>query len=352
MADKETVVVIGAGVIGLSTALCIQRHLKPSQSVLIVAREFPNATSVNYASPWAGAHYRPVPGTSPQFIREAKQAKRTYEVMKQLAAEEPAAGIKFMEGIEHLEAPPREYLECFDGENNVYAHLDGFRQLSKDELPPGVKWGVRYWTWCLNSPVYLAFLLRKFILKGGETKEYTLSSPMEAFELAKNVKTVVNCSGMGFADPKSFIIRGQTCLVRNPCSVTITRQNADGSWSFCIPRPLEGGTIIGGTKQPHNWNHNPSPEIRAQLLENASKWFPFTPESQGKFDVIRDIVGRRPAREGGVRIEAEKVGIDDYKTIVHAYGAAGRGYELSWGIAEDVIEVMLKNGLLQEKSSL
>lgn len=134
--------------------------------------------------------------------------------------------------------------------------------------------------------------------------------------------------------------------------MTITRQNADGSWSFCIPRPLEGGTIIGGTKQPHNWNHNPSPEIRAQLLENASKWFPFTPESQGKFDVIRDIVGRRPAREGGVRIEAEKVGIDDYKTIVHAYGAAGRGYELSWGIAEDVIEVMLKNGLLQEKSSL
>jgi len=134
--------------------------------------------------------------------------------------------------------------------------------------------------------------------------------------------------------------------------VTITRQNADGSWSFCIPRPLEGGTIIGGTKQPHNWNPNPSPEIRAQLLENASKWFPFTPESQGKFDVIRDIVGRRPAREGGVRIEAEKVGMDDYKTIVHAYGAAGRGYELSWGIAEDVIDVMLKNGLLQEKSSL
>jgi len=133
--------------------------------------------------------------------------------MKQLAAEEPAAGIKFMEGIEHLEAPPREYLECFDGENNVYAHLDGFRQLSKDELPPGVKWGVRYWTWCLNSPVYLAFLLRKFILKGGETKEYTLSSPMEAFELAKNVKTVVNCSGMGFADPKSFIIRGMKPVV-------------------------------------------------------------------------------------------------------------------------------------------
>ncbi|KAL2011094.1 hypothetical protein VTN00DRAFT_3812 [Thermoascus crustaceus] len=352
MEEKETIVVIGAGVIGLTTALCIQQHLKPSQSVLIVAREFPDATSINYTSPWGGAHYRPVPGTSPQLIREAKQAARTYDVFKRLAAEEPASSIKFLEGIEHLEAPPPEYLEAVDSENNVYAHLDGFRQLSKDELPPGVKWGVRYWTWSVNSPVYCAFLLRKFILKGGETKEYTLVTPMEAFELAKNVKTVVNCSGMGFADPKSFIIRGQTCLVRNPCPVTVTRQNADGTWSFCIPRPLEGGTIIGGTKEPHDWHPNPRPETRARLLENASKWFPFTPESQGKFDVIRDIVGRRPAREGGVRIEAEKLGVDGDNTIVHAYGAGGRGYELSWGIAEDATEVMLKNGLLQEKSSL
>lgn len=179
----------------------------------MVAREFPNATSINYTSPWGGAHYRPVPGTSPQLIREAKQAARTYDVVKRLAAEEPASGIQFLEGIEHLEAPPPEYLEAVDSENNVYAHLDGFRQLSKDELPPGVKWGARYWTWSVNSPVYCAFLLRKFILKGGETKEYTLASPMEAFELAKNVKTVVNCSGMGFSDPKLFIVRGRHAIV-------------------------------------------------------------------------------------------------------------------------------------------
>jgi len=143
---------------------------------------------------------------------------------------------------------------------------------------------------------------------------------------------------------------GQTCLVRNPVSATITRQNTDGSWSFCIPRPLDGGTVIGGTKQPHDWDPNPSPEIRARLLENASKWFPFTPESRGKFDVIQDIVGRRPAREGGMRIEVEKLG--NGKQIVHAYGAGGRGFELSWGVAEDTAALMLENGLLREKAVL
>ena len=113
---------------------------------------------------------------------------------------------------------------------------------------------------------------------------------------------------------------------------------------------MGGGTIIGGTKQPHNWDPNPSIETRNQLLANAAKWFPFTPESGGKFDVIRDIVGRRPAREGGMRIEAEKVAEDKY--VVHAYGAGGRGYELSWGVAGDVVKLMRENGLVTEKASL
>lgn len=140
------------------------------------------------------------------------------------------------------------------------------------------------------------------------------------------------------------VLIGQTCLVRNPCSTTITRQNTDGTWSFCIPRPLDGGTIIGGTKQPHNWDPNPSEETRAELLANAAKWFPFPEESNGQFDVIRDIVGRRPAREGGVRVEIESLA--GGRHVVHAYGAGGRGYELSKGVAEDTTALMMKHGLL------
>ncbi|GES63833.1 FAD dependent oxidoreductase superfamily [Aspergillus terreus] len=349
MPDKETIVVIGAGVIGLSAALCIQERLTRSQSVLIAARDFPNTTSLNYASPWAGAHYRPVPASTPQAAREERQARRTYQHFKTLAATEPAAAVQALDGIEHLENPPAEYLDP-RAIPDFFAHLDGFRQLAADEVPAGVTWAVRYRTFAVNSPVYCAYLLRRFVLQGGQTREYTLGDPMEAFHLADNVRTVVNCSGLGFGDPKSFIIRGQTCLVRNPCDVTLTRQNSDGSWSFCIPRPLGGGTIIGGTKQPRDWDPAPSRETREKLLVNAAKWFPFTPESEGKFDVIRDIVGRRPAREGGMRIEAEKVAGD--RTIVHAYGAGGRGYELSWGVAEDVLSLMREKGLIKERASL
>ena len=148
-----------------------------------------------------------MPGSTPQAVREETQAKETYRYLKQLASSDVSSGVAVVEGIEHLENPPAEYLD----EQSVresYGHLDGFRHLGSDECPAGVRWGVRYDTVTINSPVYCAYLLRKFVLGGGVAREYTVIDPKEAFYLAPNVKTVVNCSGLGFGDERSFIIRG------------------------------------------------------------------------------------------------------------------------------------------------
>jgi D-amino-acid oxidase len=216
-----------AGIIGLSTAHHIQQHLAPTQSLLVVARDFPSSTSIDYTSPWAGAHYRPIPGTSAQARKEANQARRTYEHFKSLSASEPDAGIRFIEGIEHLEAPPAEYVDGI-GVDVAYGHLDDFRHLGGDddddgsELPEGVRWGVRYKTYVVNSPVYCAFLLRRILSNGGRTRACTLSNAEEAFRLDRNVRAVINCSGLGFGDAKSFIIRGiRHCI---PLSLSWDRQ--------------------------------------------------------------------------------------------------------------------------------
>ncbi|KAH8696432.1 FAD dependent oxidoreductase superfamily [Talaromyces proteolyticus] len=366
----ETIVVIGAGVIGLSAALLLQSTLLPSQRIVIIARNLPHTESINYASPWAGGHYRPVPGTTAQLKQESQWARHTYQTFERIAAEDISAGVQFMRGIEHFESPSPEYVDvALDVNSSVYAHLSpSFRRISQKELADEqVKLGITYWTYCVNTPVYLGWLLRKFLLGGGVVKEYTLASIDEAFALGASdgggvVKAVVNCSGMGFNDEKSFIIRGQTCLVRNPISYTLTRQGADGTWSFAIPRPLMGGTVIGGTKQPGDWNPHARAEIRETLLRNASKWFPFEGGEGGEFDVIRDIVGRRPAREGGLRVEIERVDVvapdtmhgqkKEGKSVVHAYGLGGRGVELSWGVAEEVKALMLREGLIAERAAL
>lgn len=51
-----------------------------------------------------------------------------------------------------------------------------------------------------------------------------------------------------------------------------------------------------------------------------------------------------------MRIETEKLA--DGRTVVHAYGAGGRGFELSRGVAEDTTTLMMECGLLRAKGRL
>ena len=124
---------------------------------------------------------------------------------------------------------------------------------------------------------------------------------------------------------------------------TVTRQNKDGTWSFIIPRFFSGGTIVGGTKQPGDWSVEPDANIRDTLLAGGRELRQFASFSANKGDdisVIADVVGRRPTREGGMRIELERRPVSGRQaTVLHAYGAGGRGYEIGWGVAGEVAQL-------------
>ncbi|KAK5225116.1 hypothetical protein LTR47_009719 [Exophiala xenobiotica] len=347
MANECKIAVVGAGVIGLTAALTLQEQSK--SPVVIIAADFPGDESINYASPWAGAHGRPAPAVTAQEIQMAQYMQTTHDVLYDLAAAHPGVGIQFMDGYEYLADPPESYTQLRDGIGSA----PGFRVLTPSELPHGMKWGCTYRTWSLNSPVYCAFLLRLFILRGGKTMRTParLQSLAEVSYLAPQADTVVNCSGVGFGDKDVFPTKGQTCLVSNPCDRTITQQNADGTWTFIIPRPLEGGTVIGGTKAPHDWSLTASPETRRELLTKAVQMYPAILDDKdgrsSKFHVIRDIVGRRPTRNGGFRLHIEEMmELSHHRRVkvklIHAYGAGGSGYELSWGVAKEVARLALE----------
>jgi D-amino-acid oxidase len=182
--------------------------------------------------------------------------KETYERFEDLAVKDPSSGIKFLPGVEWFDTPSTSYTDL--APEAKYSSWPEFRELKKDELPEDVKWGVTYRTWAVNSPVYLAWLLREVKLRGGKFLRQSLSAIEEALFLARSspeehIEAIINCSGMGFNDPNTFPSRGQTLVIANPFDKTITHQAADGTWNFIIPRPLSGGTIIGGTKEVGNW---------------------------------------------------------------------------------------------------
>ncbi|KZF25108.1 nucleotide-binding domain-containing protein [Xylona heveae TC161] len=372
--SPSKIVVIGAGILGLTSALTLQQEY-PTSKIIIVAeslplnQQFSATSSADYASAWAGAHYRPIPFlTDPsssqtpalhrQLAEEAQITRRAFEVFKKESSD-PANGIILVDGVEYFEKPAPEHLQLKDG--SVYAgDNDDFQIIPSRELPEGVKWGYKYKTFCVSPNVYCPVLLRRFVDRGGKVVQKKLARVEDAFgvddgglasggascpslrqdsseETERTDRTVVvNCSGRGFNDPKSFVIRGQTVLVENDCGLqTITRQNSDGTWTFLIPRALGGGTVVGGTKEVGDMTDVPRPETREKLLKAAERCFPWILKPGEKWQVIRDNVGRRPAREGGIRLEVQSVAPG--KSIVHAYGVGGRGYEMSWGVAEKVL---------------
>ncbi|KAI0799043.1 nucleotide-binding domain-containing protein [Xylaria sp. FL0064] len=343
------IVVIGAGVTGLSCAL---RAQSAGHSVTIVAKDFPSGfetidsvTQINFTSPWGGAHNRfilPPPGAAPdsQEAREHTMSLLTWDEMRALHDRHPEAGITFMKAYDYFEAPELAQTSLTEDKARNEFGMKGFRFHSKEELPEGVQLGYEYDTWCVNPMVYCAFLLRRFAYKGGKILKREIRDPLEVFEMKDLAPfdVLINASGIGFGDHDVFITTGQTCLVANPCPVSITRINAKGMGSFNVPRNFEGGTIIGGTKIPNDWNPNPSLELREKLLSNFAAMYPDILGPDGKFTVIRDIVGRRPTRKGSMRLEKEIA--QGNKCIIHAYGLGGRGYELSWGVADKVGKIL------------
>lgn len=49
------------------------------------------------------------------------------------------------------------------------------------------------------------------------------------------------------------------------------------------------------------------------------------------------IVGIRPAREGGFRLDSQKVG---NRVVLSAYGFAGGGYAFSYGIGDALVKMV------------
>ncbi|CAK7903055.1 hypothetical protein CAAN3_06S04852 [[Candida] anglica] len=364
----KEIVVVGAGVIGLSTALAIcERSKQDSTHVTVIARHFPDDSNYDpeYTSPWAGAHFRPFPSKNPQEWEESKLTRITQKYFRKLAINCPESSVQFIIGEDSLEDPDKYYQDLAKGYTE---DIEDFEILPAEIANTrGAKLATRYKTWVLNPPIYLNYILRRLRLEYGVdfVKSPVLSNLKQVFEVT-NVKpsVVINCTGNGLQydgglDPESFPIRGQTVLVRPPLPLadgpyharTITHQSKDGKWTFCITRPFCGGTIIGGTKQVNDLYNKPRESDTKEVLDRAAKIFPelMKTDKDGKkyFDVFQTNVGFRPARNGGFRLERENHG--SHK-IIHAYGAGGMGYELSYGVGTKVHDLLVK--VLNESSRL
>lgn len=305
------IVVIGGGVIGLSSAILLR---EAGIDANVLTADPPHRTTSSVAAAiWYP--YKAYPED-----RVLDWGRETFEVFEGLS-HAPETGVQMRSGVElHREPAPEPWWG---------SAVPGVRSCEPDELPTGYRDGHAFTVPVVEMPVYLDYLMDRFAACGGTIERRAVSSLAEAGEESD---AIVNCSGMGArklaADDGMTPIRGQVVRVRNP-----------GLDRFWLAHPLEGvayivprseDCILGGTADEGVWDTEPDPEVAEEILRRCAR---LEPRLEG-VEVLEHRVGLRPGR-AAVRLEREDLisGVP----CVHNYGHGGSGVTLSWGCAEETV---------------
>jgi D-amino-acid oxidase len=300
------VIVVGAGVVGLS---CAVRLLEDGHRVDVVARDLPLETTSSVAA----AIWYPYDAL-PQD-RVTAWAAASYEVLAALAAAVPRSGVRMVPGTEVLRdrRPDPWWSSAVPG---LHAATD---------LPAGYSAGWSFVTPVAEMPVYLTWLAGRVEELGGTITRLNVSALPAGGDL------VVNCSGLGArllgADRTVQPVAGQVVRV---AQLGLDRWWLDGTGpTYVVPR--ERDIVVGGTATEGEWSRTPSPDTAAAILRRATLLVPELHDAV----VLQHRVGLRPARPT-VRLEREG-------RVVHCYGHGGAGITLSWGCADEVAALVSGN---------
>ena len=322
MTERATdVLVLGAGVIGLTTAVCLAED---GLAVTIRTGHLPAQTT----SAVAGAIW------GPHLVEDSDRVRRwcaeTLDVLAGLAAE-PAAGIRLVSGTEAARSPAAR--------PDWAGPLTAFGEISPSppgSLPPGFAAGWRYTAPVVCMPVYLDYLLARFRQAGGRVQV----SPVRTLGQAAaetGAPVIVNCTGSGahdlVPDPSLTPVHGQVVIVENPglTEFFIGLPDAGHEISYLFPHP--GRVVLGGTEVSGDWSTEPRPQTAQRILRDCAAIDPRLAGAR----IIEHRAGLRPARPQ-VRLEAGPAGTAPGpagRVLVHNYGHGGAGVTLSWGCARD-----------------
>lgn len=222
----------------------------------------------------------------------------------------------------------------------------------------------------MTPAVYLARLVDEIAVLGGRIQRARLgrledlACPQVSAMLGSTPRLVVVCAGLGartlggVEDASVYPTRGQVIKVKAPwIREGFTRQVGSlngaegGERTYVIPRP-SGEVIIGGTREVNDWEAYPRDDTKGDIMRRAVEICPSLPpkHTSGTADAVQDIVidhlvGFRPSREGGVRLEAgaSLTLAGKRMSVIHNYGHGGAGWQSCWGCAEDVARLVAED---------
>ncbi|MER6785654.1 FAD-dependent oxidoreductase [Streptomyces sp. NPDC000658] len=308
------VVVIGAGVIGLTTAV---RLAEAGRDVRVDAELLPADTT----SAAAGASWDPYLAEPVHLVE--RWSRETLRVLLELGTD-ARTGVRLVEGT-HESRVPRDM--------PAWAPWVDARPCDPGVLRPGYAEGWRYRAPVVDMPTYLAYLVDRLTAAGGRLRRHRHSSLQEALGEAP---VIVNCTGTGSRalaeDPSVEAVRGQLVVVENPGIGTFFCDDTPDAEELTYIYPQSDVVVLGGTSDWGSWDLRPDPAAAQDILRRCVEVEP----SLAGAPVVGHRVGLRPVRPE-VRLEAEH---RDATLLLHNYGHGGAGLTLSWGCAAEAADLL------------
>ncbi|HEX4858336.1 MAG TPA: FAD-dependent oxidoreductase [Usitatibacteraceae bacterium] len=266
-ADRRAVV-IGAGVVGLSTARVLQQR---GWTVRLVAQAF----SPDTTSDVAGGQFAPT-AVLARSVAEPASLERLDNALRASHAHYLGLigrgyGVQWRENYHLLDASRGDAIPEY-----VTQYPELFPDamlLAGAEHPFPVTEVFHYRTLLIEPGIYLSRLMADFLAAGGSAMHASFQQREELLMLPEPV--LVNCTGLGarwlFGDEELMPVRGQLVIVRpDPAMDYLTHGGGEGLL-YCFPR--SDGIVLGGSFQRGEWDYSPDPAISARILGEHRRLF-------------------------------------------------------------------------------
>ena len=306
-AGNDEVIVVGGGVVGLTTAVVLA---EAGRRVRVWTREPAGRTT----SAVAGALWWPY-RIAPRALART-WALTSLAVYEELAERPEETGVRLVDGVMGGTS--------LDELGDWAARVPGLRAATADEYPGTA---LRARLPLIDMPVHLRLLQDRLLRAGGAIEERTVT------DLAGvRAPVVVNCTGLGarslVPDASVRPVRGQLVLVENPGvrDWIVATDPVAGTTAYVFPQP--GRLVLGGTTDEDDWSLAPDPDAAAAIVGRCAA---LRPELAGA-RVLGHRVGLRPVRD---RVRLERTERPDGSVLVHNYGHGGGGVTVAWGCARE-----------------
>ncbi|PWG02598.1 FAD-dependent oxidoreductase [Sphingosinicella humi] len=251
------VAVIGAGIMGLTTARLVQEAGFPV--TLYTAALPPDTTSNIAGGQWSPfGHFRDsavTPEWRAQFAAALDYSWRRFQIM---------VGEDY--GVRWLTT----YAESGGDPGPADAYHPAAARVPFEDHPFPVDNIVRFDTMYVETGRFLRQLMRDIQIAGGRFAIRSFASPAELAELPERL--LFNCTGLGaralFGDTELLPVRGQLAILLPQPEVGYA---FSGNAGYMFPRP--DGIILGGTFERDQWVAEPQPEDIAEIIESHGRLF-------------------------------------------------------------------------------